>query len=330
MPDPLNAPLQLTLAEPEPIPEGRWPELARLAERLCGADAAGVVRWSDTGPPALAALTRRLDREGGRTAIDDRDGSHLAGAGIGANVGGRHAALLWIAAERPFTPRALARLAWLAAGGADFLDALGDEDRRTELLLNEARHRCANDLHLVGSLLSHHARFAEDARVSAALEIVAGRVMILARARHQRPGDLVAGLRACAEALAAQVLDQGITVRLHTAGSCPPIDERRAAVLLLAANELVVNALKHGFTGDRRGHVDVTLDAGPDLVALSVEDDGSPLPAGRAASRPGSGMDLIARLVSGIRATLVPPPTGSKRFTIEMPVATATARGRNR
>lgn len=325
MPDPLDAPLQMTLAEPETLPESRWPELARLAERVCHAEAAGVVRRSDTGEPALAALARRLDREGGRAVADHRDGSHVAGARISGGD-----AMLWIAAERPIDTRALARLGWLAQGGADFLDALGDEDQRTELLLNEARHRCANDLHLVGSLLSHHARFADDARVAAALDIVAGRVMILARARHQQPGDLVAGLRACADALAAQVLELGITVTLHTAGSCPPIDERRAAVLLLAANELVVNALKHGFAGHRHGHVDVTLAAGPDLVALSVEDDGSPLPAGRAAARPGSGMDLIARLVSGIRATLVPPPTGSKRFTIEMPVATATARGRNR
>jgi two-component sensor histidine kinase len=47
----------------------------------------------------------------------------------------------------------------------------------------------------------------------------------------------------------------------------------------LIINELVANALKHAFPGDRQGSVRLRMTATPDRYTLSVRDDGVGLPA---------------------------------------------------
>jgi serine/threonine-protein kinase RsbW len=46
--------------------------------------------------------------------------------------------------------------------------------------------------------------------------------------------------------------------------------------LQLAANEIFTNVILHGFTDDRRHEIVLRLMAGPDEVAVEIEDDGRP------------------------------------------------------
>ena len=46
--------------------------------------------------------------------------------------------------------------------------------------------------------------------------------------------------------------------------------------LQLAANEIFTNVILHGFTDDRHHEIVVRLMAGPDEVAVEIEDDGRP------------------------------------------------------
>jgi two-component sensor histidine kinase len=311
------------------IDEAGWSDLGRFAARLCDADAAGVGRAF--ARPAIAWLAGRIARGGAggsESAMihDAASDTHLAAAALGRDPA---AGLLWVERRARFDRAALARLRWLAAGGLDLFHVLDAEREQAELLLRENRHRFANDLHLVGSLLSHQARFADDPGARDALANVAARVMTLVRARQMPDGDLAAGLRACVDALTAQVGGRGITVGLRVEGECPPIEERRATVLLIAVNELATNAIKHAFIGRGDGRVEVTLSATANHIRLTVEDDGASLdtPGG---GRVGSGLDLVRRLIGGVRGEFAVPPARSKCFTIDMPVALTTHDRRDR
>src|SRR5438132_10258955 len=55
----------------------------------------------------------------------------------------------------------------------------------------------------------------------------------------------------------------------------------------LIINELVANALKHAFPGDRRGEICVRMRLDQDRYRLSVEDDGIGFPAGLDVSQTG-------------------------------------------
>ena len=74
-------------------------------------------------------------------------------------------------------------------------------------------------------------------------------------------------------------------------------------------NELVSNALKHGFPEDRRGtvRVEVTRAAERDLV-VQVCDDGVGLPAGFEATQVATlGLRLVANPAGQLRGRLAPP-----------------------
>lgn len=74
----------------------------------------------------------------------------------------------------------------------------------------------------------------------------------------------------------------------------------------LIVNELVINAFKHAFPGDRHGRVTVSLHRrDKSTVQLGVEDDGVGLPEGMdPIKRTSMGLSLVRDLVQQIGGTL--------------------------
>jgi two-component sensor histidine kinase len=98
-----------------------------------------------------------------------------------------------------------------------------------------------------------------------------------------------------------------------------PIDV--AIPLGLILNELVSNALKHAFPGERKGSIDVLLcEAGQERITLTVRDDGIGLPAG---VRPGEtqslGLELVATLIDQLDAELTVLRSDGTEFRISFP-----------
>ena len=89
----------------------------------------------------------------------------------------------------------------------------------------------------------------------------------------------------------------------------------------LILNELVTNALKHGFEGRTEGHVHVGVQRRDEKnVELTVEDDGVGLPAGtdvRAISS--MGMTLVVGLVEQLTGTMAIDRSNGTKFTITFP-----------
>jgi two-component sensor histidine kinase len=86
----------------------------------------------------------------------------------------------------------------------------------------------------------------------------------------------------------------------------------------LIANELLLNALKHGFGGCAVGRLTVELHAG-DPNQMSVRDDGCGLPPGfNAKENAGLGIELVLGMTRQIRgeAKIENDPAGGTRTTI--------------
>ena len=207
-----------------------------------------------------------------------------------------------------FTPTRLSVLQLLSSQAAISLENAQLEEK--ESLLKEVHHRVKNNLQLISSLLNLQAAQIADPEVAALFTDSRDRVRSMAIVHENllHAGNFAA-----------------VPVRAHLGQLCtqlerayrPParnillsidvddleFDVDRAIVCGLLVNELVSNAYKHAFPGDRDGHIVVRLKRDDDQLELCVEDDG----AGRAkeVENPTSlGLQLVEDLVAQVRGSL--------------------------
>jgi two-component sensor histidine kinase len=187
--------------------------------------------------------------------------------------------------------------------------------RMERLLATEAHHRIKNNLQLVADLLILEADRA-NADPSVIVEETLSRVQSVAAVHHslaQRAAGRVA-LRPVVEQIAGLVGDRHGR-RVSVDGDDVALSGRAATWTALVANELVVNALRHG-----KGDVTVTVRIGEDRreVELAVEDGGS----GPAEVAPGLGLALVSRLVTeGLGGTVFSEVRGGRyRVEVRFPV----------
>ena len=154
------------------------------------------------------------------------------------------------------------------------------------VLLKEVHHRVKNNLQIISSLLNLQAARIQDAQIAAALQQTRNRVHAMALlheslyrsenlARVNFPGyveDLCAHLaRSFGPELAARIkLDCRIAPAL--------LDLDQTVPCGLMINELVFNALKYAFPGQRAGRIRVEFQVEAGQARLIVADDGIGLP----------------------------------------------------
>ncbi len=142
----------------------------------------------------------------------------------------------------------------------------------------EVRHKVANLFQLLSTLTRlrmQRAQAAESRReLGSLLEMVSALALV-----HQRllsPGgeDFALCLADMADHWRRRSEGRPIAIEVTT-GAPLAVPESQASALALIANELVANALAHGFPDDRAGVIRVALERlGDDRAALSVTDDG--------------------------------------------------------
>ena len=179
------------------------------------------------------------------------------------------------------------------------------ERQRVEALLQETNHRIGNSLATVSSLLALQMMRSQSDAVRHALEAARLRVHAVASAhRRLRLGDDLETARAndflsaVLEDIAATQTDGG---RIVVEGDLDAIEvsARDATTLGILVGELVTNALKYAFPGDRKGRILVRLQRDEHGVpVLSVTDDGVGLPLGHMTTDAGLG-SVIVRQLSG-------------------------------
>jgi two-component sensor histidine kinase len=153
-------------------------------------------------------------------------------------------------------------------------------------MLKEIHHRVKNNLQIISSLLYLQSTAVKDEETREVFRESRERVRSMAlvheqlyRSERLNAIDLGEHLKALADNVARGCGDvkHRVAMELHLASM--ELDLDLAIPVSLIFNELLSNAYKHAFPGDRRGKVTVELSrAGPDSWTLRVDDDGVGLP----------------------------------------------------
>ena len=211
-------------------------------------------------------------------------------------------------------------------------DALQHSLEEKTVLLREIHHRVKNNLQIVTSLINLQARRIENRETVDALRDVESRIFsmsLLHEALYRSDNftridfagfikELCAHIRLSFGAAADRVqLDQRV--------DCPGLLLEQSVPCGLIVNELVANALKHAFPGDRGGRLLVELLRLSELKAvLRVSDNGPGLPAGfDPAKSPTLGLRLIVNLAQqlGGHCTFEKSEAGGASIQVTFPLA---------
>ena len=186
--------------------------------------------------------------------------------------------------------------------------------REREILLQEIHHRVKNNLQVISSLINMQMRKLEPSPTRDALEECQTRVLAIALIHeklYQSKDYSNVQFAEYARSLAANVFHATgmarVDVSLELAIADVKLGVDRAIPCGLVINELITNALKHGFAPGRGGRVRVELVKLEDgNLRLGVEDDGEGLPDGFDIQKSDSmGLQLVCTLAEQLAATLV-------------------------
>ena len=176
-----------------------------------------------------------------------------------------------------------------------------EREQRLALLdeaLREIDHRTRNNYQTVLAMIDLQARRAEDPIVSTALRQVGDRIQAIANASQQlaaRSADLAAirlddHLCGLVKQIERGLGRSGIEIDCEVDEATASVE--KATSISIIVNELVTNAIKHAFNGERSGRVLVSGRTGSSFE-LIVTDDGRGIEATRKDGHEGLGSKLI-------------------------------------
>ena len=215
-------------------------------------------------------------------------------------------------APRPISATHIEQLTDLAAVVMDELElrlAAKREVEKKEALFKEVHHRVKNNLQIVSSLLSIHARtvpvelrghFEESLQRIQAMGLLHEKFY---RGQHVETVDLTGYLQELVDAVIGAF---GVEDRVTGRVTGPPIHFNldTGTPLALLAAEVISNACKHAFPGGRQGEIAITVQEAGERVRLRIADDGVGADsAGGAATSNGMGQRLITNFVQQLNGT---------------------------
>jgi len=190
-------------------------------------------------------------------------------------------------------------------------EKLMDEALRQNLvLLQEVRHRVANSLQIIASVLLQNAKKSRSEEARLHLKDAHNRVMSVAELERQLAGsgsrsvELGAYFGNLCHSIAASMIADPAKVSLTVTGAGGVVGDRVSVSLGLIVTELVINALKHAFPDSRSGKVTVDCQVHGPNWTLAVSDDGVGMPADPAEIRTGLGTSIVQALAAQLQATV--------------------------
>ena len=147
--------------------------------------------------------------------------------------------------------------------------------------MREVHHRVKNNLQIVASMLNLQARAAEDETLKDILKENVGRVQSIATihdilthgADDMRSVDSAVLLERLRSNLTA-LRPAGKSIDIVLEGDSITMDPETATAVALAVNELVTNAMRHGYPEKNAGTVAISVCKGTLIHTIIVSDDG--------------------------------------------------------
>jgi two-component sensor histidine kinase len=173
-------------------------------------------------------------------------------------------------------------------------------------MIKEMHHRVKNDLQTVASLLRMQARRMQTAEAKGALAEAVNRILSIAVIHEflSEQDTRVINIREVAQRIIQQmqqgVLDPAQRIALTLGGPSIYLPARQATSCALVVNELLQNALEHGYDArEAGGTISLTFQDHGDAVELIVHDDGRGLPQNFSLERVDSlGLKIVQMLVT--------------------------------
>ena len=201
--------------------------------------------------------------------------------------------------------------------------------KEKDILLGEIHHRVKNNLQVVNSLLDLQVDRITDPAALSMLRESQNRIKSMALI-HQTLYEskdfveadfsnfldtmvptLVSSYSVDSERIALSIEASEVLLSIHTAIPCG-----------LVVNELISNALKHGFPGDLEGEIKITLaHETDDHAILSVSDNGVGIPEELDLAQTGTlGLQMVSLLADQLGGTITIRRANPTRFVLRFPV----------
>ena len=202
--------------------------------------------------------------------------------------------------------------------------------RQKDVLLEEMRHRIANSLQVISSVILMKARTVKSEEARLHLRDTHERVMSVVAVQKQLhaagaigPVDVVPYLSGLCETLASSMIGSTRPVSLKVVGEGGSAPCRQAESLGLIVTELVMNSLEHAFPDEKsEGQIIVAYETAGTNWKLSVSDNGIGKPDGVfAQAKSGLGTGIIKALAQQLDAK-VETLSGAQGTTISITHAT--------
>jgi two-component sensor histidine kinase len=180
--------------------------------------------------------------------------------------------------------------------------------REKAVLLQELQHRVANSLQIIASVLMQSARKVQSEETRNHLHDAHQRVMSVASLQKQLASSNEADVElrpyftALCKSIGASMIRDHNQLSLNVSVDESVTKADVSVSLGLIVTELVINALKHAFPGDRAGKIDVNYRSRGPNWTLTVSDDGVGMPGDAANATPGLGSSIVQALTKQLQA----------------------------
>ncbi|QEE46661.1 histidine kinase [Rhizobium sp. WL3] len=182
--------------------------------------------------------------------------------------------------------------------------------RDKAILLQEVQHRVANSLQIIASVLMQSARRVQSEEVRGHLHDARHRIMSIAALQRQLSTSAGGNveLRAyftqlCQSLGASMIADpERLSIQVNVDDSTVLADV--SISLGLIVTELVINALKHAFTDERDGTIEIDYRSSGKDWTLSISDNGIGMPVGNDTPKAGLGTGIVEALVKNLEGEI--------------------------
>ncbi len=171
-------------------------------------------------------------------------------------------------------------------------------------VIQEMHHRVKNNLQQIASLVRLQMRYSAYATVEEAMNDTLSRIQAIAAVhelllRHDL--DSVSIGRLAEQILTAtkqSVVEPGKSIVTDVSGPEVRLPLSHATTFALVLNELVQNAVEHGFRDSSSGRISITTEVTGNEIIVTVANDGHPLPEGFDPTKTGRlGLKIVDNLV---------------------------------
>jgi two-component sensor histidine kinase len=206
---------------------------------------------------------------------------------------------------REFPPEEIRALETLAKQAAVSIEHAKLQVRNT--LMQEMHHRVKNSLQQVAALLRLEMRQAHHKSLEEALSDVLARILAISSVHDLLSREDLdhVGIRSIAEMLVQHQMNSLISpersIHFEVRGDDVRLNMTQATQVALVLNELIQNAVEHGFQTATSGDIHVTVEAKEGEIGLWVSNNGDPLKADFAPAKAGHlGLQIVDNLAKGL------------------------------